>query len=143
MGIWKSQSGSGGGLGNVTLTGTPSSGQVPTATSSTTATWQTPSTTTPADASITASQNVAVSDAGKTFIIDSTSGAVNLTILNDGMGLFVGRETIVLYHAAGANAVTFAAGSGVTLANPGGLSPAVGAFMAVRRVGTSAWAVIA
>lgn len=33
-------SGSGGGLGPVVLTGTPSSGQVPTATSSTTATWQ-------------------------------------------------------------------------------------------------------
>lgn len=35
--------GAGGGLGPVTLTGTPTSGQVPTATSGTAATWQTPS----------------------------------------------------------------------------------------------------
>lgn len=39
----RGKGGSGGGLGGVTLTGTPTSGQVPTATSGTAATWQSPS----------------------------------------------------------------------------------------------------
>lgn len=117
---------SGSGLGNVTLTGTPSSGQVPVATSATAATWQTLSgsgTVTSVAGSglitggpVTGSGTLNVAGSGSTTTAaTATSGvagaATGLVLTTDGLGNVQPSSTLL--SALETNAAAIAAFSGI------------------------------
>jgi len=87
-------------------------------------------------ADVTASKTLALSDAGQVLKCNSASPIV-LTIPNDATGLWEGNDGIAAYQV-GAGAVSFAAGSDVTLR---GTAPTAAQYstQGVMRVGTNEW----
>jgi len=86
---------------------------------------------------VIASRALVLADAGQVLKCNSGS-AIVLTITNDTTGLWEGNDGIAAYQA-GAGAVSFAAGSGVTLR---GTAPTAAQYstQGVMRVGTNEWA---
>lgn len=84
-----------------------------------------------------ASRNVNRSDVDNLIVANSAS-AIVLTLITDAVGGFSSREVIGAYQA-GAGAVSFAAGGGVTLR---GTAPTIAQYgtMGVVRVGANEWA---
>jgi len=69
--------------------------------------------------SYSASRTLTSTDAGRQLRIDTTAGAVVLTIPNDATTGFVGSEMFQAVISAGSNPLTYAAGSGLNaLQNP-------------------------
>ncbi len=90
---------------------------------------------------ITASDTVVAADVNGLITYNSAS-AGTLTIPNDATGGFSANEFVAAYQA-GAGAVSFVAGSGVTLRSPSGVAAAVQyGTIAVQRVGPNEWALV-
>ncbi|MRT30883.1 hypothetical protein [Herbaspirillum sp. CAH-3] len=90
---------------------------------------------------ITASDTVVATDVNGLITYNSAS-AGTLTIPNDATGGFSANEFVAAYQA-GAGAVSFVAGSGVTLRSPSGVAAAVQyGTIAVQRVGPNEWALV-
>lgn len=87
--------------------------------------------------SVTASRNLIKEDSGQTLICTSGS-AIVLTIQNDATVAWSGLNAVAAYQG-GAGAVSFAAGSGVTLR---GTAPTAAQYatQGVMRVGANEWA---
>jgi hypothetical protein len=72
----------------------------------------------------------------------NSASPVQITIPDDSTGPWQGSEMVAAYQA-GTGAVSFVAGSGVTLRSPSGIASAVQyGTIAVQRVGPNEWALV-
>lgn len=93
----------------------------------------------PAGRTITANDTLTATDAASIITVNSGS-AVAITIPDDTTAGWSGNVTVSAYQA-GAGAVSFAAGAGVTLRTPSGAPTAAQySMMRVTRVGANEWA---
>lgn len=91
---------------------------------------------------VTASTTLAKTDAGKTLVGNSASSVV-FTIPNDATVAWEDLESVRVLQR-GVGAVSFAAGSGVTLRAPAGPAAAVQyGFIHAVRIGANEWAIAA
>lgn len=141
-GTWTTPSG---GLGNVTLSGTPSSGQVPTATGTTTATWQTPSNTGAVNTFTQAAGfTLNLTQANEVGIITLTSNGTATIPLYASVAFPVG--TIIGFVNNSFFTLNISPNGGVTLESPGGTTGAIAlssyGSTAIFNVGTDDWIVL-
>lgn len=90
--------------------------------------------------SLTASRSLTLIDSGKVLKCTHATVAIVLTIENDATSGWSGNEAVAAYQG-GAAAVSFAAGSGVTLR---GTAPTAAQYSTsgVMRVGANEWAYV-